>query len=126
MAKILIIDDEVATLDSETTVLEKKNFSISSITEWDNISEYINGIIPDLILLDISLNSAYIRAICKQLKTNTVTKKIPIILFSGNFGVEKTAHNYLADGFISKPFKTADLLEIIDGLKKSISSNWPV
>ena len=121
MAKILIIDDEVAILDSVTTMLERKNFSVSSILNWENISGYINTFPPDLILLDVSFNGQDVKAICKELKTNTSTKKIPLILFSGNYGVERIAHNYVADGFIPKPFKTSNLLSIIESVKQVLN-----
>jgi PleD family two-component response regulator len=121
MAKILIIDDGISMLDSETTILERQIFRINSIAGLENIYVYIHTIIPDLILLDISFNDDYVGAICKQLKTNTITKKIPIILFSENDNVEKSAHNYLADGFIPTPFKTSNLLEIIDDIKQSLN-----
>jgi len=42
--------------------------------------------------------------ICKQLKNQSFTKHIPIILISANKDIEAIARDAGADDFISKPF----------------------
>jgi CheY-like chemotaxis protein len=51
------------------------------------------------------------REICKFLKTNDLTKDIPIIMISANRDTEKMAKESGADDFLEKPFQMKDLLE---------------
>ena len=120
MPKILIIDDEIAMLDSETTILEKQNFSVNSITEWENISVYIHAIIPDLILLDVALAGEDGREICGRLKKSNETKHIPVVLFSAHYDLLNNLQECRADALVTKPFEVSYLLETI---RKNININ---
>jgi DNA-binding response OmpR family regulator len=113
MKKILVVDDELDILSIIKIILERKNFLVSTISNWQQIASTIKIFMPDLILLDISLRGADGRDICKQLKTDKETEGIRIILFSANFGVEKTLEEVRADGFIAKPFEPAHLVNTI-------------
>jgi DNA-binding response OmpR family regulator len=114
MKRILVVDDDIDILTVVQLVLESNGFEVIAISKWQQIYSQIDAFKPDLILLDVSLGTQDGRNICKQLKTNSKTKDISIILFSANHNVHKSIPECLADSFISKPFDINDLIQGIN------------
>lgn len=110
MHKILVVDDEIDLLQVLKIFLARKNFMVEALSKWEDIPTSITSFKPDLILLDISLKGADGRVICKQLKLDDKTWDIPVLLFSANLGAKNTFANFLADGFIEKPFDLGKLV----------------
>jgi CheY-like chemotaxis protein len=71
----------------------------------------IYGKLPDLLLLDIWMSGMDGKEICKHLKSQEVTKHIPIIMISANKDTQKIAFECGADDFIAKPFQMKNLLQ---------------
>ncbi len=114
MKKILVVDDDIDILTVVQLVLDSNGFDVVAISDWQQIYTQIEAFNPDLILLDVSLGTQDGRNICKNLKSDKLTKDISIILFSANHNVEKSIEECLADSFISKPFDINDLIEGIN------------
>jgi DNA-binding response OmpR family regulator len=60
---------------------------------------------PRLILMDMLLAGADGKDICKELKTNTRTQKIPVMMISAHPDAEKACKDAGADDFLEKPFE---------------------
>ena len=114
MKKILVVDDDIDILTVVQLVLDSNGFEVVAISDWQQIYTQIEAFNPDLILLDVSLGTQDGRNICKNLKSDKLTKDISIILFSANHNVEKSIVECMADSFISKPFDINDLIEGIN------------
>ena len=114
MQRILVVDDDVDILTVVQITLEANGFKVRSISKWQKIFETIEPFNPDLILLDVSLGNQDGRNLCKQIKSNPLTKGISIILFSANNKVTEQLHECMADGFIGKPFDINDLIQGIN------------
>jgi PAS domain S-box-containing protein len=70
---------------------------------------------PDLILLDLNLPDMLGEDILRQLKTDPATGSIPVIMLSAN-AISDRVEAVLAQGasgYLTKPYKVADLLRII-------------
>ena len=118
--KILVVDDDRDILTVLQILLAQNNYTVESIFRWEQIDKTIEVFAPDLILLDISLAGADGRTICKQLKSRSETKHIPIILFSANMNVEKSFTECNANDFIAKPFEINNLVKkVFANLKSS-------
>ena len=66
---------------------------------------------PDIILMDIMIPKMSGYAACSAIKTDPVTKGIPVVMLTGP-GHEldkKHAKAMGADGYITKPFRLQDL-----------------
>lgn len=93
-------------------MLELKGYEVELASEGDKvIALSINK--PDLILLDIWMGNYDGREICQQLKNNTATSGIPIILISASRDIEQSAKDAGANDFVAKPFEQHDLLDKI-------------
>ncbi len=113
MHKILIVDDDIDILMLVKMSLTMNNFQVDAVSKWEDIDTRIIAFAPELILLDISLEGADGRVICKNLKAAPQTSHLPVILFSANTELGKTFRNYDAQDFVEKPYQLAHLLQTI-------------
>lgn len=110
MFKILVVDDDVDILVVMEILLAMKGFKVEVTAKWENAFDKINQFKPDLILLDILISGNDGRTICKQLKSQSETKDIRVIMLSAHPSAALSIREYGADDFIAKPFNVNDLL----------------
>lgn len=111
--KIFIADDDPDILEILSLMLRTNRYNVQASTNANDIFKYQEDL-PDLILLDIWMSGLDGREICKRLKENKLTKKIPVIFVSANSNIEEITHQYKAQGYIAKPFEMKKLLKEID------------
>jgi DNA-binding response OmpR family regulator len=111
--KILIADDDPGILDAIGIMLEFEGYEVKCTPNCDSLLTMENEF-PDLLLLDIWMSGTDGRDVCKQLKRNRNTSKIPIVLISASKDIERSALEAGADAFLAKPFEMDDLLEKIE------------
>src|SRR5687768_15345696 len=110
MHKILVIDDDPDIIIVIKMALKRNGYEVASAMHETQAYEQVNIFKPDLILLDVLLSGADGRHICKHLKSQTNSKHIPVIIFSGHPSAQKNIKDYGADDFLAKPFQESDLL----------------
>lgn len=112
--RILVIDDDQDILEILSEMLDYWGFKVktllSSVTIFDDIAEFK----PDLVLMDYILSGINGGEICHQIKTNKVTKSLPVILISAYPRVLQSLGSYSSDDFVAKPFDIDDLLASIN------------
>ena len=113
MARILVIDDDKPILEVVKTILDNEGYVVEIISDWTVVFEKIRAYKPDLIILDIFISGSDGRVICKELKKSKTTTNIPVILFSATNRLEAYTKDSNAQGYLKKPFETADLLDIV-------------
>lgn len=111
--KILVVDDDPAILDVLTIFLEEIGYEVESTVDARSLQTFSHGY-PDLLLLDIWMSGWNGRDICRTLKSQEVSKRIPVILCSANEETEAIAREAGADDFLLKPFDLDTLLETIE------------
>ena len=112
--KILVLDDDLDILVVVQLLFKLKGFNVMAISQWEEIYEKVENFQPDLILLDVLLSGNDGRDICKVLRRKPSTKHIPVVLFSANPAVEKTASECFASDFVHKPFEVSELMKTIN------------
>lgn len=129
-AKILVIDDDPDFRDAVTPVLESALYDVVTASNQEEGKEKIVSDKPDLILLDIMMDSLFDGfSFCHSIKTSDEYKEFqdtPIIFISAV--KEKTGSRFQfrgqdqglvgPDDYIDKPVKPADLLARIERLLK--------
>lgn len=110
MKKVLVVDDDKDIVDAIQMVLTIGGFESKATTKGHETFQYIKDYQPDLVILDMLLSGNDGRDICKQLKKNDSTKKIPIIMISAHPTAKASTKESGAESFISKPFSVSGLL----------------
>jgi DNA-binding response OmpR family regulator len=111
--KVMIADDDPGILDAVEAMLEFGGYEVSSTPNGATVLEMTAGL-PDLLLLDIWMSGTDGRDVCKQLKSQELTKDMPIIMISAGTELERSAKEAGADAFLEKPFDMEELLQKID------------
>ncbi len=110
---ILVIDDDDGILGAFEAILESSGYKAITSSDADCISTLNSSNLPDLILLDILLSGTDGREVCRVLKSQPLTKDIPVIIISAQSNVDKSIQEVGADDFIAKPFEIDELLKKI-------------
>ncbi|HSN08449.1 MAG TPA: response regulator [Hanamia sp.] len=114
MSKILILDDDQDLLSVVKSLLKKNGFDVWAFANWQKAWEDIKRNKPNLILLDVFLKGMDGMDVCKKLKASTLTRNIPVIMFSSYPNIAETAiYEFGADEFIAKPFEVNEMVRKI-------------
>jgi DNA-binding response OmpR family regulator len=116
MSNILIADDSQDLLEMLYLVFKRNNFTIFTVNNRASLEEYLQRIIPSVIIIDAYFREHDGREICKELKQNKQFKNTHIILMSGNPKVLQDYKDYYADDILEKPFSIEYLLSKIESL----------
>lgn len=109
---IAIVDDEEDILELVRLHLEKAGFKTVEFTDPENFLKFLEGQIPDLVILDIMLPGMDGYEVCKYLRFNEKYSSIPVIILTAKteefdkvFGLEVGA-----DDYVTKPFSPKELV----------------
>ena len=105
MDSILIVDDEPVNLKLAKNAL-KNEFFVVTVQSGKEALALIEKSLPDLLLLDIMMPEIDGMSVLRQLKNNSRTSNLPIIIMTGknDTKTEVDALNIGAADFITKPF----------------------
>ncbi len=112
--KILIADDEQYIRSLVTKFLGNK-YTVLEAGDGEVTIELSRRQKPDLILLDIMMPKMDGYTACHTLKRDPLTKSIPVVMLTGlGYALNlKLSQEMGADGYITKPFTSQDLLGAI-------------
>ncbi|MDD5109233.1 MAG: response regulator [Candidatus Omnitrophica bacterium] len=120
--KILIIDDEGDILKLAKTRLEANGYKVITLDSGENAVEIAKNEKPNIILLDIVMPGKDGYDVCKELKADQITCKIPVIIFTAQYPQEEYVKiksvATRADDYILKPFESQELISKIKLLIK--------
>ena len=113
--KILIVEDEESLLKLESILLTSKGYDVRGVSNGQLALDAIEEEPPDLVLLDIMLPEIDGFEVCQRIKDNPETKDIPVIMLTAKKSREDMARGEKvgADWYITKPFKSAMVIETI-------------
>jgi len=114
--KILVVDDEKIISDTVTLILQSRNYEVITASNGAEGVAKAKSKHPDLILLDIKMPVMNGHDACVRLKEDKSTKKIPILMLTGQGDRDAVMKARLtgADDYVIKPFTMATLLTKIN------------
>jgi len=124
ISKILIIDDDTDLLASTRLFLEADNYEVASAIDTKTGLEVLNIFKPDLIILDIIMDSNLEGFnFLNELKSDDLLKDIPVIIntsMAKAIGVNLRSAIEDADSFPKTKFieKSGDLDELLIAVKE--------
>lgn len=114
---ILVIEDNPDNMTTINAILKDK-YKIFAASDGNEGLAIAESIIPDLILLDISLPEMTGLDVMKKLRANNNTRKIPVIAITAQAmkGDKEKILEASFDEYIAKPINPEELLEEIEKL----------
>ncbi len=115
--KILIVDDDLVIQDSLQELFADAGYAVHLAADGISAFDLISREKPDLIVADILLPRMHGIALCEKIRDSDELRNIPIILMTGVYkdvNLRMYVHKGLANDFIEKPFREAELLSKIE------------
>jgi len=111
-ATVLVIDDEKDLLELVRYNLEKEHLDVITATDGQSGLEIGLKHKPDLVLLDLMMPGMNGLEVCKQLRSDARTSRVPIIMLTAKAAeTDKIVGLEMgADDYITKPFSVRELL----------------
>jgi twitching motility two-component system response regulator PilG len=112
---IVAVDDSLTVRKIVSITLERMGYRVMTAREGQQGIELVDRQKPDLILLDITMPGMDGYQVCKAIKQNPATRKIPVVMLSGKDGFFDKVKGRLAGAtdYITKPFREATLAEAV-------------
>lgn len=115
---ILIVEDEESLLKLETILLKVKGYDVTGAITGNDALDKLAKIEFDLILLDIMLPDIDGFEICKRIRKEPRTASVPVVMLTAKKSPADQERGTAcgANAYITKPFKSAMIIDVIEGL----------
>ena len=118
--KILVIEDDRDISELISYNLGREGYDIACLYDGSQAVDFVNKRKPDMILLDLMLPEVDGIEICRTLKSDAVTKHIPIIMLTAKSEEADVVVGLQmgADDYIPKPFSPKVLIARIKAITR--------
>jgi DNA-binding response OmpR family regulator len=117
-AKVLVVDDEDSITLSLRHLMKREGYAVSVARDGEEALAAVAGDPPDLILLDVMIPKRDGYDVCQTIRANPAWSAVKIIMVSAK-GRDIEVEKGLvlgADAYVTKPFSTRELAEMVRGL----------
>src|SRR5690349_4150793 len=115
--KILLVDDSSTALMMATMILSKRTkHELITATDGEEAIQKAAAEIPDLILMDVVMPNKNGFQACREIRSNTKTAHIPVILVTTR-GEEECVEIGFESGcndYITKPINAQELVLVVE------------
>lgn len=110
--KILIADDEANIVVSLEYLLQREGYAVSIARDGQQALDAIEREAPDLVLLDVMMPLKTGFEVCASVRANPATARTRILMLTAKGRDTDLAKGMAlgADGYITKPFATRELV----------------
>lgn len=111
-SKVVIVEDEPDIVEVISYNLKREGFQVAAAGRGDDGLNLVRNQSPSLVILDLMLPGMDGLSVCQQIKSDPLTRDIPIIIVSAK-GEESDVVIGLglgADDYLAKPFSPRELL----------------
>lgn len=114
--KILVVDDSATVRKLIAGKLEKCGHEVFCAADGIEAIEQLDNVVPDLILLDITMPRMDGYQVCKVIRGKASTKDVPVVMISGKDGFFDKVRGRMAGttGYITKPFGPETLMKAVE------------
>jgi len=112
---ILIVDDNTPNLKLARLLLQTEGYVVRTAADADQALQLLQSFRPDLILMDIQLPGMDGLELTRRLKSDSATRKIPIVALTAYAmkGDQQKTTDAGCDGYIGKPIDTRSLAQLV-------------
>ncbi len=112
MSRVLVVEDEPAIAELIAINLRHAGYEVTVAASSDQAQAAVDGVLPDLVVLDWMLPGQTGLALAKAWRAQTRTRALPIIMLTAKAeeGDNISGLDAGADDYLTKPFSTSELL----------------
>jgi DNA-binding response OmpR family regulator len=121
---IYILDDDDSTRELLSVFCEIEGYQPRSFESGVDLLVAMNDLLPTAVLLDVMMRDLDGFRICRSIRSNPRTRRVPVILMSGltrPVDLER-AREVLADAYLPKPVDVGQLFARLQGYVNTGSS----
>ena len=125
--RILAVDDDRDILKVLKANLELHGYEVNTVVRWEKAKKAISDVMPDLVLLDVTLPDGDGMEICREIRKSM--PELPVIMLTAK---DKVSDKVIglesgADDYVVKPFETIELVARIKAClrRSAIQVNEP-
>ena len=118
---ILAIDDISVNLTLLRSQLRFSDYDIITASSGQEALDLIQSARPDAVLLDIMMPDMDGFEVLEAIRNNPATEELPVIMLTSLSEFEHHAHATMkgANGYLTKPLVTNQLIEALDAILKT-------
>lgn len=119
--KLLVADDSVTIQKVVGLTFAGEDVVIESVANGDLAIEKVREFMPDIVLADVFMPGRNGYEVCATIKEDPELSKIPVVLLVGTFEPfdEVEASRVKCDAYLTKPFDTSELLQVVRSLARA-------
>lgn len=110
---ILIVEDDPQVARLISLVLQRNGYQGETVADGRVALERVLASAPELVIADLTVKGIAGDALCKTIKGEESTRRIPFIVLSGDRDLAEKATGCGADAFLGKPFEFEDLIRLV-------------
>ena len=116
--KVLIAEDEPNIVASLEFLLQQSAYEVRVARDGEEALRLAESFVPDLVLLDVMMPARNGFEVCRAIRQNPALRSVKILMLTARGrDVERDWGLGLgADGYVTKPFSTKELLASVKGL----------
>jgi len=120
---ILVVDDSPTIQKVVAVTLEAHGHEVVTASDGMEALSKLRTLKPDLVLLDITMPHMDGYQLCRIMRSNDITRNVPIVMLSGKDGLFDKMRGRMAGAasYITKPFAPSTLPPLIDKYCKRAS-----
>jgi len=125
-ATLLIVDDDADARDRLREIFETAQYRVVTATEAAAALRVLKGVRCDLVALDLEMPGVDGLALCKLLRAQPLTSKLPIIALSDSDDEERKVQAFTAgaDDYITMPSTPGELLSRVSLHVRTSQREW--
>jgi twitching motility two-component system response regulator PilG len=114
-ATVLVVDDSPTIRKILGLTLEREGYTVFTEASGEAALERMQQVVPNVVLLDISMPNLDGYEVCKRIKQDPRTSAVPVIMLSGKgaFFDKVKGHMAGATEYLTKPFETPAVLAVV-------------
>lgn len=116
MARILVVEDSPTIISTVEWMLRQNGHEVYTARDGLTALASVRAFVPEVVLLDILLPHTNGYEVCAMVRKNPAYKSTRVVMMTclKDEANIKRAYEVGADGYITKPFQEADLLNTVN------------
>ncbi|HET8610160.1 MAG TPA: response regulator, partial [Burkholderiales bacterium] len=109
---IMVVDDSLTVRKVTSRLLSRENYRVATAKDGIDALEQLKDIVPDVMLVDIEMPRMDGFDLVRNVRANTDTAKVPVIMISSRTADKHRDHAFElgVNRFLGKPYEESELL----------------